>query len=331
MFLFLTNIVKRSNLKYMKKSKFTGADTKTLVEEASRFGSRTEFFKKSRAAYEECLRLDIMDLACSHMIKHNALTGTHGNCTISNEQLFLLAKPFKHRGRFKEAHPSAYEAARKRGLLDKICVHMVPSSNLLKRKIYAFEHSDNTVYVGLSYDPNRRKVAHLNENKTLILKSKTTVQTFRILTDYLSPEEASKKERYFIDHYLNSGWVILNKAKGGSLGGSRIKWTKIKSTEIANTCTTRVEFFNKNPGAYRAAIKYGWLEELCSHITPNRTEPWKDEELEQIAATCKTKYELKKKNPGAYKTASKRGILNKICAHMPQDCRILPYKDRPKH
>jgi len=313
---------------YMRRKTFIGADLEILKLEAIKYDSRTAFFKGSRSAYKECLKRYIMDEVCHHMVKHNALTGSHGNCTLSNDYLIELAKSFEYRGKLKEAHPSAYRAIRVRGLSEIAFAHMKVSGNKFNRRIYVFEHSDNTAYIGLSYEPEKRRDSHLKYNKTLIEKSQKTIQSFKILTDWLTPKDASKQEEEFVAQYLKSGWIILNKAKAGALGGG-LKWTKEKCFEIASQCLTKVDFSSKNPSAYNSARKMGWLEELCKHMVPSRVEAWKFQELFDIAIQCSTKYGFKKKNPGAYKAARKMKILDEICAHMPKDCRNLPRKDRP--
>ncbi len=305
-------------------------DIDFLSKEASEFTSRSEFARKNRAAYKICLSLDIMDLVCSHMSKFNVSNGKHGNRTMSNEDIALMAAPFKQKSHFKHAFPSAYKAARHRGILEEICKHMEPMGNRFMRKIYVFEHSDNTAYIGLSYNPEKRKMDHLSKNPVLIDKYKTTIQTFKILTEWLPAKEASVIEKHYIGLYSSLGWTILNKATGGALGSNYLKWTKEECSKISVKCCKRSEFALTNPSAYASARVNGWLEELCAHMSSSGVEPWTETELSSIAFSCQTRSGFKLKNAGAYKAARKLGILNKICAHMPKDCRNMCRKDRPR-
>lgn len=43
---------------------------------------------------------------------------------LSNEDIHTIAAPFSKRSAFKEADPSAYRVARRRGILDGVCAHM---------------------------------------------------------------------------------------------------------------------------------------------------------------------------------------------------------------
>ena len=48
-------------------------------------------------------------------------------------------------------------------------------------------------------------------------------------------------------------------------------WTKQRCAEEAAKCATRSEFYRGCRGAYRASIANGWLDEMCAHMTGDRT------------------------------------------------------------
>ena len=58
---------------------------------------------------------------------------------------------------------------------------------------------------------------------------------------------------------------ILNIAKTGGVG-STPKWTKEKCYKESIKYKNKRDF-RKNSNAYIAAHKYGWLDEICSHMT----------------------------------------------------------------
>ena len=234
----------------MPKRKFAGANKELLFLEAKKYNSRTSFFRGSRSAYKECLRQDIMDEACIHTVKFNKFNGNHGNCKLLNEELILLAKNFIQKSHFKEAHPSCYKAIRTRGLASLAYSHMPPTGNRYFRKIYVFEFSDNSAYIGLSYNPEKRYKDHMRDNPLLIEKSIANDCNFKILTELLPAKIAQEKEIFFIEHYKKLGWITLNKARGGSLGPNFQKWNKIKCAELALYFTNRSSFSKSSPGAY---------------------------------------------------------------------------------
>jgi hypothetical protein len=76
----------------------------------------------------------------------------------------------------------------------------------------------------------------------------------------------------------------------------------------------RSKFAKNHAGAYRAAIREGWLDEVCKHMpTPNR---WTFNNVQSLALTCKTKTEFAKKHGGAYSAVRKRQWIDEITTHM---------------
>lgn len=140
------------------------------------------------------------------------------NC--KNDALLYVSKK-----QWEKASISAYLAAHRNKWLEECCKHMIRIGSLYERLIYSFEFPDKSVYVGLTFNPKRRKQKHLVDVESQVYKYiKLTNQNpeFVILTDYLIYTDASIKEGLFVDVYRNNGWKILNKIKTGGLG-TRIK------------------------------------------------------------------------------------------------------------
>lgn len=76
------------------------------------------------------------------------------------------------------------------------------------------------------------------------------------------------------------------------------------------------DFYKKNTGEYRAAIKRGILKDITSHMVFNYTE-WTNDALQKEALKYTSRTEFDDKSASAYNTACKRGILDQICQHMP--------------
>ena len=92
------------------------------------------------------------------------------------------------------------------------------------RGLYAIEHLDKSVYVGLTYNYKHRYNGHMTgKGATAILlqeKFKIFGHTFVTYGVFYPIEIAGQKESELIDQYRNNGWSVLNKAKAGSLGGN---------------------------------------------------------------------------------------------------------------
>ena len=106
-------------------------------------------------------------------------------------------------------------------------------------------------------------------------------------------------------------------------------WTKERCREAALRYRTRGKFQNgPDSGAYQAARKKGWLDELCGHMV-SRTEVKKshppktpqrlrrtDEMIAADAASFETRGAFKKGANASYIQACRRGLMDQVCAHM---------------
>jgi len=85
-----------------------------LQKESKKYKTRTEFAKQSIAAYTYALKYKLMDKICKHMKSKL--------WTIS--ELKKEALKFNSRAEFQRKS-AAYQAARRKGLLNNICKHMI--------------------------------------------------------------------------------------------------------------------------------------------------------------------------------------------------------------
>lgn len=104
-------------------------------------------------------------------------------------------------------------------------------------------------------------------------------------------------------------------------------WTKERCLEVANNFKTRTDFQKGCRGAYAAAYRNKWLDEICSHMerptSPNKY--WTIERCQEEALKYATKKDFQKGSSGAYNTARKMGMLDVICQHMPKTNKPLGY------
>ena len=95
-------------------------------------------------------------------------------------------------------------------------------------------------------------------------------------------------------------------------------WTKEKCHAEVLKFKTRTEFQRERGGAYNAARKNGWIDDICSHMTrlKKSRDFWTKEKCHQEALKCKTRTEFSKNSHGAYYVARKNGWLDEVCSHM---------------
>ena len=97
-------------------------------------------------------------------------------------------------------------------------------------------------------------------------------------------------------------------------------WTKERCQEEAYKYKTRKDFQKGCRGAYAAAYRNKWLDEICSHMerptSSNRY--WTIEKCREEALKYTTRKDFQGGSGGAYNAATKMGLLDTICAHMPR-------------
>ena len=187
----------------------------------------------------------------------------------TKERCKQIASEFKTRKEFQNNYRVAYNKSLKNGWLDEICSHMVTSGHRYKRCIYAIEFPDRKVYIGLTYNVDKRFIKHTSDPKSSVykyMKMTNMEPTIKQLTDYIDVDLASKEESLKLQEYVKNGWTVINISKCGSVGGKFIKLTKELCNIEAQKYKRRNQFKINSPQAYSAARRNGWIEEICSHM-----------------------------------------------------------------
>ena len=287
-------------------------------EEALKYDTKKEFNLNS-SAYAAALRNKWIDEICSHMIE---LKKPRGYWTF--EMCKKAAKKCNSKTEFSRQYRGAYLSSSKNNWLHEIGLNMIgPNRKNKKWTIYSFIISNKYVYIGLTSDEKSRKHFHFNHYKSAVYQfiTKNNIEkediTYNIEIDnILDEKQSSLLEDYYLNLYLNKGYIKLNKIKTGSLGGMILEWTKDKCNEVAQTCKSRSEFSNKFESAYSSSRKNKWLDEICIHMRPVTKKPanyWTKELCFEAAKKYRTKSEFHRKDKGAFKSSLRNGWLNKIC------------------
>lgn len=285
-------------------------------EEALKYKTRTEFQETSLSSYSKASKKEWLNEICSHMTSTKK-----ANDYWTKERCQSEALKYKTRAEFNKKSGSASNKSKKNGWYDEICSHMIRLGDRRHKLIYAYEFSDKTVYVGLTYNIQDRKVRRNADQEDAVTKHiiQTGLNPFiKLLTDYISVDEAVKEEARYIKLYKKNGWIILNRSKAGSVGGNVIKWTKEELKKEALKYKSRSEFQKNNSTAYAAVRKNGWLKELCSHMPllqiPNGS--LTKDVCRLQALKYETRTQFARNSAGAYDKSWKNGWLNEICSHM---------------
>ena len=305
-------------------------------EVADKYTDRKIFNEEQKVVHKVIVRGGWVDELLSHMI----WTTSNGNPYYPSDYVWTLqdakkeAKKYKFRSEVQKNNNHLYQWIKKHKWEGKCYPHM-KEFNLSKRHIYAEEFENSkTVYIGLSCQIERGHNAHLgkeNQHGVIVspvyhhMKETGEKPKLKILTRRpVNSENAGEVENSYIKKYKENGWELLNKAKAGSLGSMRPKWTYKKFEKMKKGCKTQEEYHKKLDWR-RYLLKEGWWEKLISDLPiksklgriPNTH--WTLEEALEVAKKCKNTAELQKKYAGAYKTILRNGgrkALRKVYPNM---------------
>jgi predicted GIY-YIG superfamily endonuclease len=242
-----------------------------------------------------------------------------------------IALMYKHIGNFRKEHPNVYASAYNNHWLNDITKHMIPLPSKLKRCVYEITFNDGSTYIGLTYNYDSRIRDHLGLSRngkgtTVTRYMNKTNQTFthKMISDYIDDYDAAQLEDKIITEYKDKGIKLLNKQKGGNLGTlPRNNYTLEYCKSVSLNYTTRTSgpnsFKKKEYGLYQYCQKQGWLDEVCSHMTPmpEITTVWNEQKIINYIRdnniTVRTgKGGLKDLNQSAYRSANRLNLLDKL-------------------
>lgn len=87
--------------------------------------------------------------------------------------------------------------------------------------------------------------------------------------------------------------------------------------KAALNCESRTEFSRKYVAAYVNARRFGWIEDICSHM-PHQRKSRTLQECMEIAALFKSRTEWSKGDRKTYNFAYRNRWLDRCCGHMPE-------------
>ncbi|KJG00100.1 hypothetical protein [Photobacterium angustum] len=295
-------------------------------KEALKYQTKKEFSRSGRGAHFAAVSGGFLDDICGHM------TATHRPKSYwTKERCMMAAKPFDTRTAFMEGNSAAYAASVKESWHDEVCAHMKgDTSSILRRAVYAFVFEDGRIYIGISCNLGNRRRCHLESPTSQVaryIKATGSSYEFRQLTPYISATAAAEEEVKLIKSSQAEGLVILNKTKGGELGGGPRFWTKDKCRAEALKYNHKSDFRKGCKGGYKAAYTNKWLDEICSHMT-ELCKPvgyWDKERCREEASKCSSKADFNRLSTSAYSAAQRNGWLDDICGHMKELCKPAGY------
>lgn len=285
-----------------------------IIELAKTFSTIADFRYNESSAYSTAKANGWLIDATSHM--------TPLNIKWTDQMIIEEAKKYKTRREFELKSPSACTTARARKLMDIACVHMNRVGNYFKRLVYVYEFPDNSAYIGLTYNKQIRHNDHISKLKSPVHKKILELKIepkMKIISDsYIDAESARILEEETIISYKSKGWLVLNSIKAGGLGGTKAEGEKLYKDKSACHLealkySTKKEFRESNPYAYRRAYELQCLVEICSHMQ-SRSFSYKECELE--AKKFKSISDFLNNSGKYFHRAYSKGWIDEICSHM---------------
>ncbi len=283
---------------------------------AKQYKTRIDFKKYNGCAYSIARKNNWINDICTHMKK------PHGYWT--KDRIHNEALKYDTRKKFQLGNSSAYTIAHKRGWINDVCSHMKIMGNLHHRYLYVIFFNDvkKSAYVGLSINPNNRLISHCKKSSNIcvrtLMASHNITYTIKLSNHFYNINQIGAEENLLIKKIKHAGYNVLNKIRGGGLGGNTIIWTKEKIHEISKKCTSRVEFRTNHHNAYVAASKNKWLNDVCSHmevlLLPHNY--WTKEKIRDVAKTHTTRSSFQNNDRRAYVAACNNSWLDEVCLHM---------------
>lgn len=288
-------------------------DYKSTYNEALKYTTKKDFEKYSSGAYTACLKngwmKDYYWLTNKPYIKY-----TYDVC-------YEIAKKCESSTEMFNLCPSAYYASIRKGWKKDYTWFRRKIVNVVDKSkneyfIYAyFDKINKFVYVGLS-KTNKRDLQHRDKKRCnrdsvylYFSRKNMSIPDWEILESNLTADEASVREGYWLNHFIENGWNRINKSHTGSLGAGNYKWTKDAILTEAVKYGSRYEFSKKSPSAYAAALKNKMLDLIEWSNPPFR---WTKETAMEEAKKYKNGRDLYKHKSGLYQYLKKHDLLHDI-------------------
>lgn len=237
------------------------------------------------------------------------------------QKLLPISRLYKTRGGWRRSpHRNDYEYARRNGWLNNLCTHMVPAKTSCEfRHVYVFEFpKSKSVYIGLTFDPQRRKKEHFTNGTRSSVKDFVEKTGESYIFKVLTKKPLKVKDAQLLEHntkvkYENKSWNILNKGKTGigtgALGGHRVKWTKKRLHSIALKYKTKSEWQKNDEISYDRARYKPFYDEITFHMRPLHKN-WTIDLIIEKLEECKSRKEMRTKYQQGYRKALRLGIID---------------------
>jgi hypothetical protein len=199
--------------------------------------------------------------------------------------------------------PNGYAACIRRKIIKELTAHMEPLGHRFSRLVYVYEFPDKHAYVGLTYNKDKRHGEHMRDGRGPVckhIKSTGNIPVYKMVSDWYIPKsDAQNLERETYRKYLDDGWVMLNSAQCGALGGNEFKYSDDYLRATALKYKNRSELKKNDFNIYKLII-FRKLYSFLDHMEWNGNTTYNLDEVIEECRKYETRMELRKKNRVIY-------------------------------
>lgn len=293
---------------------------KAIFDEALRYKSLKNWREKSPSSYSAAVKKGILANVSDHMER------------LFEEKwdkisIFENAKKFEHKVRWKEAFPGAVLASRRLGIYRQATSHMVPLSErgkwtkaavIEQAQKYRTKSEWHKKSTG-SYEAALRG-GYIEEATSHMENKKVHVWTEELLRiekqKYKNIDEWKIKSK---SSFLAAQKLSMFGLKSGNKREApRSKWDLNSVRESALKFNSRSEWKRAAGGAYTAAVRNGWIEQVTSHMAIlHPIGRWNNKSaIIDNAKKYQTKSAWMRNSAGAYEAAKRLKCFEEATAHM---------------
>ena len=245
---------------------------------------------------------------CNHLRKHGCQKcgKIFSIKKYTYDYCYNIALKYKTFYDFRKNDYRTYSNAKENNWIkDYTWIEEVQYEDLKRQAIYVYEFSDNSAYVGLTNNIQRRDLEHRNlkniKKDTVLdysIQKNIEIPQPKILKENLTRKESQIEERKYIEIYKKNGWCLLNKIRGGSLGGvfCKDKWTRENVIEVSKKYKNQEEMKKFSRTWYNRMIKMNLTKECFPNGRFLDSTNMKNQYVytEKFLNEMKQKYPLKK-------------------------------------
>lgn len=254
-----------------------GWDKNRCFEEAIKYQTRTEFNKLCGAAYSAACKNGWLDEVCQHMKIQRKPQGYW-----TRERCGVEARKYQSRAEFNKLCGGAFKVSREKGWLDEICKHMKvpkkPNDYWTKERcgVEALKYQSRAEFEKLcrgAYRVSKEKgwLGEICKHMKALQKPRGYWTKERCSEEALKYQTRLKFQKSNEAAYTaarKNGWLDSICAHMIEIKKPKGFWTKKRCAKEALKYETRTDFNTGSNGAYKTAVKEGWLDEICTHMLP---------------------------------------------------------------